>query len=295
MEASEQVVSDGPRQVMVGGQARTLARFRSYKVTLALDIISGVSGQVRELLREVAEEKEKYAKANMVRITRTMCMERSSDLKQGAEQLRKQALTQEQEDRAADEPEDDAKKRVEEVEALRSQADSLDARAAQWERQLDDMGDKQHIEFPGQMSQDEEILVAVPKAMGLRQQFTQLIGLALIPDTELEQAWITDEVFGVIEKYGQQVLFECEVGEEIELIVAARTMLQDQMRPRKGALEQLRGLRNWWTIDGTATEKESGTLPEQTSSTPSLPSTDGTSDVSSSDSTMEVTSPSPVA
>lgn len=297
MEASAPVVTDGPRQVTVGGQARTLARFRSYKVTLALDIISGVSDQVRELLRRVDEEKEKYAQANKVRITRTMCMERSSELKQAAVRVRKQADDDEAKPRPADESEEDAREWVEEIEALRSQADVLDARAEGWERQLRDMGDEQFVEYPGTMSQDEQMLVAVPEAMKMRKQFTQLLGLAMIPDAALEQAWITDDVFTVVEKHGQEILFECEVGEEIELIVAAREMLQDQMRPRMGALEKLRELRNWWsgTIDGTATEKGTENESEPTSSTPSLPSTDGQQDESSSTSPTETTSPSPVA
>jgi hypothetical protein len=129
----------------------------------------------------------------------------------------------------------------------------------------------------------------------MRKQFIQLIGLALIGDDELKEAWIREDVFEVLLTHGQETLFAMEVGEEVELIVAAREMLEEQLRPRKGALEQLRTLRDLWTGTPATTESKNGTEPDRetddspTSSTPSPEPTDGTPDESSS----PATEPSP--
>jgi hypothetical protein len=269
------------RTVTVGGEPKVLARFRSYKVTLALDIMGGVTDQVGDLLDAVTTARREYGKANPIRISRGLCMERSAELKRAAEEASKKASTTK-----------DAK----ELEELEATAAMLTDRAAVWERQLEDMGDKEFIENPGSMPEEQEILVALPYALKMRKQFTQLIGLTLIEDSELEQAWVTDEVFKVIEAHGQQTLFKMEAGEEVELIVAARSLFQEQLRPRKGALDQLRGLREWWKggpkdkdekkdkdeeKPEATEEQEPGADTSQTSSTPSPDTPDGPPETSS--------------
>jgi hypothetical protein len=257
-------------KVTVGGNERVLARFRSYKVTLALDVLGGVTDQVRELLEKVAEARRTYARENPVRITRQLCMERASELKQLAEQTSREASAEQDPEKLQD---------------LEGQAHMLTARAEMYERQLADMGDKEFIEQPGIMPQDQEILVALPEALKMKKQFTQLIGLALIQDEDLQQGWIDDTVFDILLDKGQQFLFEMEVGEEVELIAAARNMLEEQLRPRKGALETIRGLRDLWSPKATEKDEEdegseNGDSP--TSSTPSEAPTDGAQTKSSS-------------
>lgn len=285
------------REVMVGGRPRTLARFRSYKLTLALDVLSGVTDQLRDLFVAVATEREKYAKENPERITRQMCIDRASDLKRAAQVTSDRADAVEKEDRSADEDEEKVKERDTDVRNLRAQAAHLNDRAATWERQLEDMGDKPFIEYPGKISDEEAALIGIPYAMKMRRQFVQLIGLALVPDEMLEQAWITDTVMDVLQEEGQKVLFLMEAGEEIELIVACKEMLQAQLRPRRGALAELRELRSGWAalIETPALESGQNGAPQEpdsepTSSTSSPEEQDGQPETSSSDSPTTKTS-----
>lgn len=285
MEASVQEA-----HLTIGGELFTLRRFRSYKLTIALDILGGVTAQLRESMGILNAEREAYAKANTRRITRQMCMERSAALKSAAERLRTQADQDDKKDvePIAEQTHDEANEaRDQEVAALREQAKEFDSRADSWERQLQDMGDAQYVEFPGELPEDEEIIITIGEAMKMRRQFTQLIGLAIIPDEELEAAWIAENTDQVLFEFGAGQLFKMEAGEEIELIAAGRDMLEKQLRPHKGAAEKLRGLRDQ-VFGGTpaiaaASESQSdgqespdgSTTDSPSSSTPSESGTDG--------------------
>ena len=267
---SEQLVQ--ARTVRVGGNERRLAPFRSYKVALALDILGGVGDQVLELLQTVEAERRRYAKDNPQRLTRQVCIEQIGEYGRSAETLRQQAAT-----------ETSAKELVELEEAARA----LEGRARLYEQQLADMGDKDYVEYPGTMSQDQEILTALPLALKMRKQFVQLLGLALVADDELQDAWVTEDVFELLQRQGQALMFEMEAGEEVELIAVVLEMFQAQIRPRQGALDKLRALREWW-MQAPPEETSNGSEPESapaespTSSTPSPEPTAGDQSESSS-------------
>lgn len=252
------------RTITVGGNERRLLPFRSYKVALALDVLGGVGDQVLELLQTLDRERRRYAAENPQRLSRQVCIEQIQDYNRSAESMRERAA---------------AEQNAEELLELENAAGMLEGRAQLYQRQLDDMGDKDYVEYPGTMSQEQEILTALPLALKMRKQFVQLLGLALIPDAELKDAWIKDEVWAVLEHSGQDALFEMEAGEEVELIAAVMEMFQAQIRPRQGALEKLRGLRAWWMQEEAP--KENGSEPESaagespTSSTPSPEPTAG--------------------
>ena len=247
-------------EITVGGQPRTLARLRSYKVTLALDVLSDVTDQVRGLMKVVAEARERYAEENKVRITRAMCMDRAGEFRALADALQEQAANAEE---------------FELVSRLEIEASQARRRAESWERQLDDMGDKDYVEFPDSMTEQEAMLVAIPEAMKMRRQFAQAIGLALIPDTELKGAWRSDTVGDTLFEYGMGLLEELEFGEEVALVAALYDLTQDQIRPHQAAFQKLRKVRQWWTVTAeTQTEEEpeaeeNGEQPKELSNRPS--------------------------
>lgn len=273
------------RQLEIGGESVTIGVLRSFKAVVALKIIGGVTAQVRQMFRDVAKAQAEYAETNKVVVTREHCIQRAAGFKAAAAALREQLDKGDLPDGVTEDE-------------LRVRVTEFDARAQRWDDQLHDMGDLQFVEYPGELPPHEEILAGIPAALGMYDQLVQLIGLAIIPESDLKTAWRTDAVFAALQERGEDMLEKAEAGEEVELLLAVREVIDEQLRPRREALQKLKKLysrQQTPETEETTEEAETPTTSSPTSSTPSPAPTDGTPSESSSGSRTQQTSLSPAA
>jgi hypothetical protein len=279
-------MSDISREVKVGGETRTIRKFKSFRAIVAGAIIGDVVKDWSALLEAINEWRADYREKNKVQITRQEAVERAAALRADAETLRARS----DDDLPDGVSRDDAEAR----------ARLIDSRAESWDRTVTDMGDQGYIEFPSDPSEGEIIAFGLPLALQkMLPQVVGLIGLALIPEAELKAAWRKDDAVAKISDYGYGQLEEMELGEEVEVALAVWEVAQEQLRPRMEAVAKLQGLLNRQPALKKSSESESPTTSKDespsespTSSTPSQPPTDGTPSEPSSDSTTEPTSPS---
>lgn len=277
-------MSDISREVKVGGETRTIRKFKSFRAIVAGAIIGDVVKDWSGLLEAINEWRADYREKNKVQITRQEAVERVATLRADATALR---------DRS-DLPEGVSRDDVE------ARAKLIESRADSWEQTIGDMGDRGYIEFPSDPSEGEIVAFGLPLALQkMLPQVVGLIGLALIPEAELKAAWRKDNAVAQVSDYGYGQLEEMELGEEVEVALAVWEVAQEQLRPRMEAVAKIQGLLNRQPALKKTSESESPTTSRDespsespTSSTLSPAPTDGTPSEPSSDSTTAPTSPS---
>jgi hypothetical protein len=247
----------GPEQVSIGGRPFTVARFKTYKAVLVGEVISRVSRGVMELLREASAFRTQFRAENTLQITRQMCTERAAQLRSSADTARARAV--------ADGLEDG------EQEQFLALAEQFEARAAGWERQLADMGDRDYIEMPQDPDENEVILAVFPKAFQMKSQLAELLALVITPDEELRGEWRNDTVHEKLRLSGEDLIENSEPEEIVELAVVAKRVVGDQLRPLAPKFRQLLDLRDQKTQAETPAPQPQPTPSPTPEPTPGSP------------------------
>jgi hypothetical protein len=106
-------------------------------------------------------------------------------------------------------------------------------------------GGEQYIDLPGLPSAEERLMFAFPRAFGLaRQEVKRLLALIVVPDEELRVAEGAGQIDEALDKLGDRLLHEGEIGEIVELLAAAVDHVRGQLAPHAEALGKLRGFLN---------------------------------------------------
>lgn len=160
-----------------------------------------------------------------------------------------------------------------------------------------------HIEIPEPPADEQKFLEVFEKAFELiEDELVQMAALVLAPNKELKEAHNEDRDGGVnnyLERRGEELLHEANIGQLVDLAVAVKASLEDELLGKKAALA---GIGNALGLRSLSPEREesretteegmpipdptppSDPEPEQTSqkttssqdsSTPSEPPTDG--------------------
>jgi hypothetical protein len=268
--------------VNIGGQPYTVGRFKSYKAVLVGSILSSVTKEIRQLFKEAAQFRREYRADNPLQITRQMCLERISEFEAAAAEDRRQAAE------AEEDPRDGKPSKAD----LEARARIFEARAASWQRQFDDMGERGFIEVPQDPSEEEVALAVFPAAFRMRQELTQLLALLVTPDSELRDGWREDTIMELLRSRGEKLLEDSEPEELVQLALVAKGVVGDQFRPLAPALAKLLS-----RVSETTEEQEQETTEteeETTSSTTSTPESP-TSSTGSPEPTGGTSSPSSLA
>lgn len=281
------------KKVTVGEREYSVAPFRTYKAIRAGVIVSRVTEQVQAILDHVGEFTRQYRTKHTVQITREMCATRAGELRAAAARLRALVPSAPEEIPEAEAGEEERRKTKAELE---EEASSFDARAASWDQQLTELGERGHLELPQDPSFEEQLLAAVPKAFELvEQELIQLFALAVIPNGDLKKARRGDGVDAALKEIGEELVDESDIEEMIALAVVVAETLEAQLRPSMEALAKLQRLyqraapvaqvaaEGPSVIEGATTSASSA----PTSSTSSQPPTDGPPSEPSSDSGTE--------
>lgn len=252
------------RSVTIGAgtddeQAIKLAPFRAFKAFLAGRLISRVTGELDELAKADSAYIADYRRQNTVRIDRDMCLERIHDSRAGAETARRLV------DDAPEEPPEaeDGLRRKTQAE-LEADAAMFDERAARWQHQLDDLGDRPYIELPRDPSDEERILHAFKDAFEMEREVMQFLAIVAIPNAELKKSWRQDTVFELLDDRGAEILEVADLGEIVQLLVDALELAQEQLAPFREAVGKARRL---FSRNGQA----EATDPQETPLSPSTP------------------------
>lgn len=124
------------------------------------------------------------------------------------------------------------------------------------------------IEIPERPTDEQKFLEVFSTAFELiEKEVVQLLALVLAPNDELERAW-EDEANGAVDGYlkrsGQRLLFDGNIGQLVDVAVAARKALD---REFEGKSEDLAGLRNLLSQQTPKPQEEE----EQETDTPTEP------------------------
>ena len=245
-------------------------------------IVAKETTKVQDLFKDMAQFRKEYREQNKDQITRQLCRERIEGFRAAAKVARDLAL------KAPKKSEDEKIKAEHE-----SDAAIFDARVTAWEQQLEDLGERDYIEFPKDPSQEEVILDAFPKAFEMYSELAQLLALITLPDADLLKGWRDQGVHKLLEDRGAKLLEESEPQEIVALAEAATDVIGDQLRPLRAVAQSLWS--RWTNQPQEETPQETSTSSAPTSSTDSPAVTDGTSSESSSESPTEPASLSPAA
>lgn len=278
------------QKITVGESSYTLGRLVGAKVDIALDIVAQVSDDARAVVDHVSEFERAYRASHSTVITRDFAAQRARELRAAAANARALIV---QAPEAAEDPE--AEDRLKTKSELEAEAIGLEARADSYTQTLADMGERPQLEFPADPSDVERWLAGLPKALKVaRSQVVQLLGLAVVPNSDLRKAWEDDQHAELLTKLGNDLLWEGEPEELAELGVAMQQLVEsklEKLRQYQDAVGKLQGL--YARAQGRPVQSKATTPSSSpTSSTPSPEPTDGDTSESSSDSTGTSSSPS---
>lgn len=159
---------------------------------------------------------------------------------------------------------------------------------------------EEFVDLPGMPAVEERVANVFPKAFKLaRDEVLQLLALIVIPNSDLRKAEADGRVDEALREVGEELFYEAEWGELLELLAAASDQIRDTFESHRETLGKLRGLISRTTqpsggTDDTAFDHkirpatvETQTEPSPTSSTPSRERTGGDETTSSSESRSE--------
>lgn len=93
------------------------------------------------------------------------------------------------------------------------------------------------IELPMPMDQNEQLLQALPSLLDeARREVVRLLAILIIPNSELKIADKDDKVDEALDQYQDVLLYNAELDQLAELLIAASDVLSDQLADRKERL-----------------------------------------------------------
>lgn len=128
------------------------------------------------------------------------------------------------------------------------------------------------IEIPERPTDEQKFLEVFSTAFELiEKEVVQLLALVLAPNDELERAW-EDEANGGVDGYlarsGQRLLFDGNIGQLVDVAVAARKALDKEFEGKSEDLAGLRNLLSQQTPKPQEEKTETDTPTEPTAETP---------------------------
>jgi hypothetical protein len=313
------------REVSVGEKSYTIPTFRGYKGMLAGTIVSGALNETEQVLTAVNAYERTYSENNPKKITRQHALARVSfgaDLKLELERtLSNEDVLRAQVEEANPEAwatgDEDVRRQL--VESTRTELMfrlGLVGDVVQtYTQTLEEMGDRDWIEYPGEARPWQSRAVGFVKANEVAPNTVrQLLGLIVISNRDLEKfdeeaEGDSDKILGELEKLGREVLFAGELEEIVDLLAEGSEVIYTQLEKMEvawgklgGLLDRVRGRQEQAqeqateeTTDEEPAEPSSSTSDSEPSSTSSPPPSTGSDEPSSTEPRGASSSSSPVA
>jgi hypothetical protein len=145
----------------------------------------------------------------------------------------------------------------------------------------EDFAGRDYVEIPAEPDGNELLMALFPFVWEKAEpEVVQLLALVLIPNTELRQADLDDQVDDKLRSFGTELLHEGSVEELLEAILIAGDVLREQFRGKRERLGLLMSILRGRQDSTETTEARSDSSPTRTSSetsssTDSPPPTDG--------------------
>lgn len=275
------------RTVRVGESSYTLAPFRGFKAELVGDIITGAANEAEEVAKAWTEFNRDWEERNKLKITADLCSRRAADFREAAAVARR--LAEKAPEKIPESAEDGSRDKTRSE--LEAEARQFEARAESWAAQRKELGERPYIEVPNPEGAPFAQAVAhvFPKAFAVaRDEVKKLLALVVIPNADLQAADEEGKADETLTQLGKRLFYEGELGELLELAVAAGEQIESEFERYAGPVGKLRALLER-ALSGVTQQKspetqETSTTDSPSSSTPSQPPTDGAEEKSSSES-----------
>lgn len=103
---------------------------------------------------------------------------------------------------------------------------------------------KREIELPAPMTQNEQVMYALPHLLErARKEVVRLLALLIIPNAELRDADKNENVEDALDRYQDVLLYDAELDQLVDLCLVANDVVKEQLADRKDRLgEVIRGL-----------------------------------------------------
>jgi hypothetical protein len=89
---------------------------------------------------------------------------------------------------------------------------------------------KREIELPNSVTQQEQVLIALPALLeNARKEVIRLLAILIIPNQDLREADENDRVETALDKYKDVLLYDAEIDQLAELVIVAQEVMQDQL------------------------------------------------------------------
>jgi hypothetical protein len=253
------------REVLVGGQVRTIEKFTGRKVAVALKVVGRLASTYHNIDKEITDYRRQYAIDNPIRLTRGQVQMALADIEGslGAANV-------------AEDLEDDMRERV---------ISSLKATRNAYQSLMDGpLQTADYVERPGEANGDEVFMAVAGKVLiedEVQDEVAQLIGLALMTNNEVGTHRRSGNLNQAMQELGDDTLDTVDLDELIDMMLVAGEMLLGDLSDRKERLGKLVRLFRPASKEVEAPEaaeptvNSTSTSGKPTGSTDSEPPTDG--------------------
>lgn len=238
--------------VKLGDREVVIEPFKGYKAKRVGRLVARLSKHVPEFIDQMAEFRRDYATKHYRRITKGMALQRA----------------------IPNTVEDD---KIPEDQRAALQA-SLDRVAAGYQALLDgELQDKDHVDLPEEPSGQEVVLAVFGKAWDIAEEETlEVLALLVAPNADLRQAYRDDGVEEYLKDLADDLMFDANVEDLVELAVVGVETIRAQFAGKAGAVGKLISLLS--STDQATPESPSPAAQQETPTTSTPPSPSSSTD-----------------